>query len=349
MTAGRLVQLFSRHPVVSDGFADWLTMQDVSLIFLAGGQPWIVGRTPVGEVHVAAGHVGQPMTSLCLSPEGVTMAGWQVWRFVDALDDRSASPEGHDCLLLPQTATTVGSIGINDVQWTADRLAFSSYRLGCLAELDDRWSFKVTWSPPWQTAITDEDRCHLGGFASGPDGRTWVTAAGRTDVAQGWKQNPAGNGVVCATGEGAEGIVCDGLTMPRAPRWYERALLVPDAGTGRLVRADVESGEVEELQKWPAACTALAVHGSTAIVGLSSPPGTEFEDLPSFEGTAPQPHDSLVLLDLETGQMLGTLGLEGRGIGIAAVAVMAFRWPEIATPRGPSSRDLVVIGPSEPV
>ncbi len=345
MTGGRLIELYSRHPVVSDDFADWMASEDVSIVLIAGGHAWVVGRDTHDRVHVADVNLAQPMSAMCPTPGGLIVGGWQIWRLVDALDEGQSTPEGHDSLLLPQSAVTIGDVGVSDLAQTAEGLMFSSTRLGCLARPDDRWSFTVAWTPPWQTAVADEDRCHVGGFTFGSDGRTWVAVAGRTDTPGGWKAGRVGGGCVVSTdGE----TLCDGLTMPRSPRPHGAGLLIANAGGGALVWAEVQGGGSEEIGRWPAACSAVGVHDFTAVVGLSSPVGTDYAGLPDFEGGDVRPNDGLVLLDLHTGRERGTMDLMGRGIGIASIVVLpGVRWAAIAPPRGPDARSMVVLGPAD--
>jgi uncharacterized protein (TIGR03032 family) len=342
MTGARLVELYARHPAVSDGFASWLDSADVSLIFVAGGDAWTVGRAADGRVCVADISLTQPISAIAGSGDGVAVAGWQVWRYANGLAPGTTTPEGYDRLLLPQSGVTVGAIGVTDLAETPEGIVFSSGRLGCLGSLHSKWSFHVEWLPPWVSAVADDDRCPIGGFTRDDLGRMWVAVYGRTDQPGEWRAARAGGGSIVST----NGIdLCEGLTMPAAPRLSGSDLVIPDSGSGRLLRADTGSGLIEVVRGWVGACSAVAVHGRTAVVGVSSPLGAQYDDLPAFDGAPVQDHDSIVLVDLDSGVERGRLDLAGRGIGIESMLVLAgSRWPVLAPPRGPDARRMVSIG-----
>jgi protein O-GlcNAc transferase len=341
---GRLIELFGRQPDMSEGFVQWLSDADCSILLLAGGHIWAVGLTPAGRVHVADTNVGQTLTALCVSPDGLDAAGWQVWRWVDALAGRT-SDEGHDRIYLPQSAFTVGDVGVVDLASLPDGLTFASSRMGCLASLHERWSFNVTWTPAWQSALAADDRCHLSGFTMDDAGRIWVAVAGRTDEPGGWRAGRVGGGCVVSTGDE---VLCDGLTMPRAPRFFANKLLVPDTGSGRLLAVPIDGGGPEVVNRWTGAPSAVAVHDSAALVGLSSPRLRDFEDLPAFDGADVPINDALLVLDLSSGEEIGRLELLGRGNGISAIAVLpGVRWPKVAEPRGVEGRRMTSLAPHE--
>lgn len=347
MTGARLVELYARHPAISDGFASWLDTSDASLIAVAGGHAWTIGRAADGRICISDVSLTQPISAIVAAGDGVAMAGWQVWRYVNGLAAGTTAPEGYDRLLLPQSGVTVGAIGVTDLADTPEGIIFSSGRLGCLGSLHPKWSFQVEWLPPWVSAVADDDRCPIGGFTRDGAGRTWVAAYGQTDQPGEWRTHRAGGGCIVST----DGIdLCRGLTLPAAPRLSGPDLIVPDSGSGRLLRADTGSGHIEEVRAWVGACSAVAVHGRTAVVGVSSPLGAQYDDLPAFDGVPVQDHDSIVLVDLDTGEERGRVDLCGRGIGIESIVVLAgSRWPALAPPRGPEARRMVSIGPPDQI
>jgi uncharacterized protein (TIGR03032 family) len=343
MSDGRLVRLFGHHPAVSEGFGEWLADEGASVVFVAGGRIWVVGCAPDGRVDAVDHGLGSPVSALAASADGLLVATWQVWRFVNGLDPGATTPEGHDRLLLPQTAVTVGNIGVCDLFDGPDGIVFASSRLGCLATVDEQWSFQPTWMPPWQSALVDEDRSHLGGVARDEAGRTWVACAGESDVADGWRAGRAGGGCIVGT-DGT--VIRRGLTLPRTPRAAGDDLLVANAGAGELLAINLGSGDAEIIRRWSAACSALAVHGRWAVIGISAPNGSDYADLPAFAAGVGPVSDGLALVDLETGQVGGTVELEGRSEGVTAVAVVAEgRWPALAVPRGTTARSMVTVGP----
>jgi uncharacterized protein (TIGR03032 family) len=345
MNEGRLVRLFGHHPVVSDGFGRWLAGEGVSVLFVAGDRVWIVGRTADGRIDAVDRAFGTPVASIAPSEDGILIAGWQVWRFVDGLTRGTTTPEGHDRLFLPQSAVSVGEIGICDLFDGPDGIIFASSRLGCLAMLDRRWSFRPIWAPPWQSALADEDRCHLGGVTCDNAGRTWVTCAGVSDTAEGWRAGRLGGGCVVGT-DGT--MLVRGLTLPRTLRTFGDHLLVANAGVSELLSVSLASGQTEVVVGSLPVAAGLAVHRHWAIVGLSGPDRKDFAGLPAIVPGAAPISDGLALVDLDTGRVEGSVHLEGRSQGVASVAVLeATRWPALAVPRGSIARETVSVGPPD--
>jgi protein O-GlcNAc transferase len=206
------------------------------------------------------------------------------------------------------------------------------------------------WMPPWQTALADQDRCHIGGFTVDDTGRTWVACAAQSDTADGWRSNRLGGG--CLVGTDGR-VLTEGLTLPRTPRAVGDQLLVANAGTGELLAVDLASGTTDVVAAWPEPCVALAVHKRWALVGLSAASGVDYEDLPVADRGA-GPHasgagaDGLALVDLDSGRVVGTLHLDGRSLGVSSIAVLeGCRRPAVVVPRSAPARDMVVVGPPE--
>jgi uncharacterized protein (TIGR03032 family) len=349
VSAAKLVRLYRHHPAWSEGLPAWLERERVSVVFACGAALYCLGLTPDGQVDVAELAVDS-VSAVAARTDGFIMAGWQLWRFVNALSPGDSTPEGHDMLLLPQEAATVGEVGICDVADAPGGVLFASERLGCLARPDSRWSFSVVWTPPWQSALVDEDRCHLGGFTCDGGGRLWVTAAGQTDHKREWLSDPVGRGCIVGT-DGT--TLATGLTIPRAPRAStmggRSTLFVAESGSGELKRLDVETGNIETVRQWPAACSALAIHDHWAVVGLSSPTGDDdLSGLPAFAGRDAARRDGLAVVNLLTGQVEGTLELQGRAMGLSSIAILTgTRWPTVAVPRGSTARSVITVAPAE--
>ncbi len=61
------------------------------------------------------------------------------------------------------------------------------------------------------SALVNEDRCHLNGLAMDGDEPAYATAVSRSDTIDGWRDRRAE-------------IVCEGLSMPHAPRLHNGEL-----------------------------------------------------------------------------------------------------------------------------
>src|SRR5262245_4948480 len=112
----------------------------------------------------------------------------QAWFYRNAPDIAPrVEPAGrHDACFLPRSCHVTGDVGIHEVAWAGDELWLVNTRFSCLCTPHPDYSFVPRWRPPFITALTAEDRCHLNGLALAPGERgvgtpRYVTALGATD------------------------------------------------------------------------------------------------------------------------------------------------------------------------
>ena len=147
-------------------------------------------------------------------------------------------------------------------------------RFSCLATLDHEHSFVPRWRPPFVTALSPEDRCHLNGLAVVDDVPAYVTALGQTDEPDGWRPDKVSGGILMDI-ETSE-IIVSGLCMPHSPRWQDGHLWVLESGEGRLGIVDLDRGRVDEVARLPGfdararVCRGLRVRRSRRYVSTSS-------------------------------------------------------------------------------
>src|ERR1019366_3813107 len=151
----------------------------------------------------------------------------------------------------------------------------------CLAGIAPDSSFIPKWRPPFVSALSPEDRCHLNGVAVVDGSPRYVTALGTADTAMGWRENKAAGGVVIDVETGA--TVADGLCMPHSPRLHDGRLWLLESGNGALATVDVASGVVSTVAVLPGFTRGLAFAGPFAFVGLSQVRDTVFEGIPIVE------------------------------------------------------------------
>ena len=91
----------------------------------------------------------------------------QIWFLRNAPDIAPrVEPAGlHDACYLPRSCHVTGDIGIHELAWAGEELWVVNTRFSCLCTLDSAYSFVPRWRPPFVTAFTAEDRCHLNGLA----------------------------------------------------------------------------------------------------------------------------------------------------------------------------------------
>ena len=91
----------------------------------------------------------------------------QIWFLRNAPDIAPrVEPAGHhDACFLPRSCHVTGDIGVHEMAWAGDELWIVNTRFSCLCTLNPDYSFVPRWRPPFVTALTAEDRCHLNGLA----------------------------------------------------------------------------------------------------------------------------------------------------------------------------------------
>lgn len=254
------------------------------------GLLYMLGRNPEGGLHVHEAAMSKPM-GLSWQGDGqlVMAGGGEVIRFENVLAPNEKINNTFDACFVPRSVHTTGRLDAHDVGIDAEgRTIFVNTRFNCLATLSERHSFKPYWHPPFIDRIVDEDRCHLNGLAMRDGYPAYVTAVSRSNSVDGWRDRRDGGGVVIdvQTGE----AVCEGLSMPHSPRWWNGQLWLLNSGTGDLgivegldeaAPADSSApGRFKPVAFCPGFLRGLAFCGDYAVVGLSKPRYKRFEGLP---------------------------------------------------------------------
>ena len=315
-------------------FLDWLEEQRISLAFSTyqTGKLFLVGRKPDRQLGVFERTFSHCM-GLCASADSHTLwmnSRYQLWRF-DNMLPVGGQHDGFDAVYVPRVGYTTGHLDVHDIAVEASgRVVFVNTMFGCLATLSDQASFQPLWRPPFVSAIAPEDRCHLNGLAL-RDGRVrYVTACGRSDVPEGWRERRADGGLVIDVQSGE--TVLSGLSMPHSPRWYRDKLWVLNSGCGEFGFVDAVRGTFQPLTFCPGYLRGLAFVGDWALVTLSLPRQRTFAGLPLNErlqqrGAVAQ--CGIYVIDLKTGHVMHTVRLEGLVTELYDVVVL----PGITRPK----------------
>jgi uncharacterized protein (TIGR03032 family) len=211
----------------------------------------------------------------------------------------------HDALWLPSKGWEAEGLDLHDVAlgeggelWAVNTKGSSLVTAGEGGRLFNRWQ------PPFVSAYTLEDRCHLNGLALREGRPAVVTALAETDVPAGWREHKVGGGVLVDVQSGD--VILRGLTMPHSPRIHNGALYVLDSGQGRLLR--VGGLHVDRVCQLQGYLRGLAFCGNVALIGLC-----RIRESNTFGGMPVQARhpDGLLcgvaLVDVVSGQQLGLL------------------------------------------
>jgi uncharacterized protein (TIGR03032 family) len=304
------VELFA-----TPGFMSWLAEQRVSLAFTTyqKGELFFVGLKASGEPAILKRYFRRCM-GLWGDEQTIWMsAQFQLWRFDNVLLPGKLYQD-HDRLYIPRVGYTTGDLSIHDiVVEPSGRVVFVNTRFSCLATLSERCHFRPLWRPPFVSTLVPEDRCHLNGLAVDNGRCRYVTAAGVSDVRDGWREQRRHGGCVLEVPSGR--VVLGGLSMPHSPRIYRERLWVLHSGTGQFGWVDREQGTFEPVAFCPGYARGLAFTGDYAVVGLSRPRYEDrFSDLLLDDELARRNTRAicgLCVIDLRSGAVAHQLLLEG--------------------------------------
>ncbi|HEY1237970.1 MAG TPA: TIGR03032 family protein [Solirubrobacterales bacterium] len=257
-------------------------------------------------------------------------------------------PKGkHDACFLPRNKHFTGDIRIHEVAFAQGELWMVATNFSCLATLDAEHSFIPRWKPPFISALTSEDRCHLNGLCVIDDEPRYVTALGETDAPGGWRENKASGGILMDVESGE--IVLTGLSMPHSPRWSEGRLWVLESGKGTLSVADLDAGTVETVAELPGFTRGLLFAGGLAFIGLSQVRETAtFGGLPLME-RLDERLCGVWAVNPQSGQIVGFLRFEELVQEVFDVALLSgVRYPEIAEESSDAATNSFVLPEAQP-
>jgi uncharacterized protein (TIGR03032 family) len=184
-----------------------------------------------------------------------------------------------DSCFVTRSSHLTGEVHSHELAFAGQQLWFVNTLFSCLCVLHPHLSFLPQWKPPFISAVTSEDRCHLNGLAIADGKPQYATALGETNSPQGWRTGKASGGCLIDIANNA--TVATGFSMPHSPRVHQGRVWLLDSGTGRLVTVDPRSGTSETVAALPGYCRGLSFAGGFAFIGLCKIRETaEFGDVP---------------------------------------------------------------------
>ncbi len=200
-----------------------------------------------------------------------------------------------------------GEVDTHDLAWGKDGLWAINTLLSSMALADNDSSFESQWRPSFISDVAPEDRCHLNSMAMVDGQPEYVTAFGKVDTFEGWRENKVSGGILMDVPSGE--IVLEGLPMPHSPRVYDGKLYLLLSATGELVCADPETGGYEVVTQLPGFVRGMARCGDYLFVGLSKLRKTSstFAALPISEQAV---FSGIVVVSLSEGRIVDHLTYE---------------------------------------
>lgn len=195
----------------------------------------------------------------------------------------------YDGLYVPRATYYTGSVAMHDMEFSQDNKIIGVNTLfSCLCNIDDKYSFTPFWKPSFINELVSEDRCHLNGLATENGQIKYLTALGKTNSLQGWRDNKMQGGIVMEYPSGK--IIATGLGMPHSPRIYNGELYVLNSTQGELIKVNPQTGTHTIICKLGGFARGMSRHGDYLFIGVSKLRHNSkvFNDLPiaatSFAG-----------------------------------------------------------------
>lgn len=309
-------------------FASWLQTENASLV-LAGNLPTglcLIGRQKQGKVLFSA--LGQSgLHAVASAPDGNIWAAET--HFLHEWENATRTGgykimEGR--LYLPRLRIFTSDLGVRDLMVDGhNKLLMASAAYSVVGRATTAASFELLWKPPFITKLARENRCGLAGMGLYDQERHCVALWGRSDEPDGWKKDFNGGGCIMLMKDSA--IYCEGLCLPRAPRWRDEDLYLLNTGTAEFGKVDRASKRFMPICKCPGYPTGLALYRGWAIVSISAAPPPGSEDLPvpakaDFAATKTVPFSGVLLVDLRSGDIAHHAYSETQGVEFNGVAVL---------------------------
>ncbi len=253
----------------------------------------------------------------------------EVWELhnVPAIASRVQQGRKPDACFVPRNVQITGDVDIHEMAWVDKELWFINTRFSCLCSLDKEYSFVPRWRPPFVSSYDMRDRCHLNGLAIRDNKPRYVTALGQTDQAGGWRKNKANGGMLMDLK--GDKLLCNSLSMPHSPRWYQDKLWVLESGKGTLAQINPATGELTTVVELPGFTRGLDFIGDFAFIGLSQVRETAvFAGLPLTK-TQPVRYSGVWIVNIKTGEIAGFLRFESGVEEVFSVSVLPYQYPDV--------------------
>jgi uncharacterized protein (TIGR03032 family) len=179
-----------------------------------------------------------------------------------------SKPNFYDAFFVPRASYYTGTVDIHDMDWdNTGKLWAVNTLFSCLVTIDDAYSFRPQWMPPFIKSLEGGDLCHLNGMAMIDEKPKYVTMFGQTNTPKGWRKDVETSGLLMDI-ETRE-VVAHSLAMPHSPRWFDGKLFCLLSATGEVINIDIASGKYEVVARLKGFVRGMAKRGDYLFIGLS--------------------------------------------------------------------------------
>ncbi len=178
------------------------------------------------------------------------------------------APNKYDALYMPRATYHTGYLDIHDLNFGEDGKLYGVNTLfSSIVKIDEDYNFTPIWKPNFVDAVAAEDRCHLNGMAMLNGEPKYVTAFGKGNSFQSWKENITTSGVIIDVE--TDEIIVEGLAMPHTPRIFNGDLYTLLSATGELIKINKENGTYEVVVKLDGFVRGMDLYKDYLFIGLS--------------------------------------------------------------------------------
>jgi uncharacterized protein (TIGR03032 family) len=323
-------QLFVSVPRPDDGFLEYLEQNDVTVVALVGDALVFLGRHDNGDVAVEQHHL-QDCRGLLVDGETLwVVSGAFLWSYqrpdIDGWDENQVRR------FFPQWGITLGDLGVCGLVPTSGTPLVLSATFDCLARVDDHFSMVPLWTP----SKTGELGIHVGPRLSGVtllNHRVIATALG--------PKGSAGDGYLM---DHDATILLGNLRSPFAPHVVGEDIIMGEADTGKILRVNAKSGDAQVLAEFVGVLSSLAVCHAAILVGQGSPERGYFTVPGSTKSASASDGETISLLNLHDGSLIGSVVFEGQSGPIRALgAIEGSRHASLELPHSRATRETVIL------
>jgi len=239
------------------------TFQAGKLIFLSPDGPNTMRQLPRDFEKAMGMAVHQDRMALATKEEVVVLAN-----VPQLAVDYTVNPNVYDAFYVPRATYYTGAVDIHDMEWDkGGRLWAINTLFSCLVTIDDAYSFRPQWMPPFITSFESGDCCHLNGMAMVEGAPRYVSMFGKTTTPKGWRDGIETNGLIMDITSNE--VVAHSLAMPHSPRWFDGQLYCLLSASGQLIRVDINTGKYEVIARLKGFARGMTKRGDYLFIGLS--------------------------------------------------------------------------------
>jgi uncharacterized protein (TIGR03032 family) len=272
------------------------------------GKLIVIGSSNGEELYQTPVSLKKPM-GIALKDNKMAIACFDELRFFSSNENIheviNHSVEGNYDIGFAQRATYfTGNLDIHDIEFGEGILWGVNTMMSCIGIYDINFSFRPKWKPKFISDIIPEDRCHLNGMAMENQLPKYVTALGKSDKKQGWRDDKMNGGILMKVPEGD--ILLEGLSMPHSPRLIGGDLYFLESGRGTLNCYHTEEKKVEKVFDFQCFVRGMDVIGNVLVIGKSKIRSTnkDFNDLNISKNSK---SGGLILFDLLEKAIVGEI------------------------------------------